>query len=373
MGSNGASVLPVEIDGSIMEGGGQILRMSVSLSALLGTPVRIQGIRAGRSSPGLKAQHLTGIHLVKELTEGELEGGIFGSTEISFQPRRIRGGQFTADTKSAGAVCLLAQVALPCAIFAPSAVTLHLRGGTNADMAPQIDEFTEIFLPNVSKFGVSFEFEVARKGFFPKGGGEVNFFLNPVERLQPVDMVEVGEVVEVKGWSFCAGSLPVKVAERMASSCREVLAKCGTEALRGATPSIDSYKEDGQAAMGSGSGIVVVARTSTGCVLGGSALGAPRLAAEQVGRRAAEELLEALEAGGAVDKYIQDQMIIFMALAAGESRLLTGPLTLHTETAIHVAERLTGAKFKVTPSPGTQNSWLITCRGIGLRNPHLAT
>ena len=121
---------------------------------------------------------------------------------------------------------------------------------------------------------------------------------------------------------------------------------------------------------------------STGCILGGSALGSPRSSGEAVGKKAAEELLEAVETGGCVDKYIQvrktlvgvpncyeypkwvgnltrktpasaveifvqDQMIIFMALADGESRLLCGPLTLHTETAIHIAEKMTGAKFKV--------------------------
>lgn len=359
----------VEIDGSVMEGGGQILRMSVGLSALLKRPIRIHGIRAGRSSPGLKAQHLTGINLVREITGGKLTGGTFGSTEISFLPSTLKAGNYSADTKSAGAVCLLAQVALPCAIFSPGEVCLQLCGGTNADMAPQIDEFTEIFLPNVSKFGFSFEFEVVRKGFFPKGGGRVNFFLTPVAYLKPINMVDVGKVTEVQGWSFTAGNLPVRLAERMAAACNAHLKEADCERLRGINPQIESYKEDSNAAVGTGSGIVVVARTSTGCILGGSALGSPRSSGEAVGKKAAEELLEAIETGGTVDKYIQDQMIIFMALADGESKLLCGPLTLHTETAIHIAEKLTGAKFKVEASPGTDNSWLITCRGIGFRNP----
>lgn len=362
----------VQIDGSIMEGGGQILRMAVGLSALLRRPIQIKGIRAGRSSPGLKAQHLTGITLVKNITAGQLTGGVFGSTEISFHPGGILGGEYSADTRSAGAVCLLAQVALPCAIYAPSKVCLNLKGGTNADMAPQIDEFTEIFLPNIAKFGFEFEFEVVRKGFYPKGGGEVNFFLSPVHQLEAIDMTEVGEVTEVRGWSFTAGSLPVRVAERMTSACRSHLSGADCSALQGVSVDIQTYREDQGAAAGSGSGIVLVARTTSGCILGGSALGSPRVAAEVTGRKAAEELLEALETGGCVDKYIQDQMIIFMALASGESKLLCGPLTLHTETAIHVAERMTGAKFQVSPSPGTQNSWLISCRGIGLRNPSLA-
>merc|ERR1719187_1205575 len=206
----------LSIDGSVMEGGGQILRMSVGLSALLSTPIRISKIRAGRASPGLKAQHLTGLALVRDLSGGKLQGGEFGSVEVSFVPGQLRDGQYSADTKSAGAVCLLAQVSIPCALFSPGIVSLNLKGGTNA----QIDEYTEIFLPNISKFGFEFEYEVVRKGFFPKGGGEVNLFLNPVKQLQALNMREVGVVQSITGWSFCAGSLPLRVAEEMTEGAR---------------------------------------------------------------------------------------------------------------------------------------------------------
>merc|ERR1719483_399182 len=320
----------LEIDGSVMEGGGQILRMSVGLSALLSTPIRINNIRAGRASPGLKAQHLTGLTLVRDLSGGKLEGGEFGSVDVSFVPGQLRSGQFRADTKGAGAVCLLAQVSLPCALFSPSMVSLNLRGGTNAQMAPQIDEYTEIFLPNISKFGFQFDFEVVRKGFFPKGGGEVNFFLKPVKQLKSITMTDPGVVESVTGWSFTAGSLPQRVAEQMTAAAKKHLQEANIPGLRGVPVNIETYKEDSSSAPYSGSGIVLVAKTSTGCILGGSALGAPRTSPEDTGVKAAEELLEAVECGGCVDKYIQvkckslskvfinefqDQMIIFMALA----------------------------------------------------------
>lgn len=362
----------VTIDGSLMEGGGQILRMAVGLAALLGRPTTITGIRAGRSSPGLKSQHLTGISLVRELTGGRLEGAELGSTSITFRPGPIRGGSYTADTKSAGAVCLLAQVCLPCALFAPSRVSLNLRGGTNADMAPQIDEYTEIFLPSVSRFGFKFEFEVVRKGFFPRGGGEVNLFLTPVKEIKPVVLTDPGKVKSVTGWSFCAGSLPLKMSERMTAACKRHLRESDTLGLlKNVDIDIETYKEDARAATGNGSGIVLVATTTTGCVVGGSALGSPRVQAEETGRRAAEELLESVECGGCVDKFIQDQMVIFMALAKGESVLQVGPLTLHTETAIHIADKLTGARFQVSNHPDNSRSWTIRCSGIGLTNPYL--
>lgn len=129
----------LEIDGSVMEGGGQILRVSAALSCITGSPIRITKIRAGRSSPGLRPQHLSGLQLVSDLCSGSLQGASIGSTDISLTPGKIHSGTHTADTHTAGSVCLLLQVALPCALYADASSQLLLKGGTNAEMAPQID------------------------------------------------------------------------------------------------------------------------------------------------------------------------------------------------------------------------------------------
>uniref|UniRef100_H0VEA9 RNA 3'-terminal phosphate cyclase n=1 Tax=Cavia porcellus TaxID=10141 RepID=H0VEA9_CAVPO len=129
----------VEVDGGILEGGGQILRVSTALSCLLGLPLRVQKIRAGRSTPGLRPQHLSGLEMIRDLCDGQLEGAEIGSTEITFTPEKIKGGIHTADTKTAGSVCLLMQVSMPCVLFAAAPSELRLKGGTNAEMAPQID------------------------------------------------------------------------------------------------------------------------------------------------------------------------------------------------------------------------------------------
>jgi len=369
-GPTGPGPGPLEVDGSVMEGGGQILRITGALSAILGIPIKIYKIRAGRASPGLKAQHLTGITLVRDITQGRLEGAKFASQEVTLYPGQMTGGEFYADTQNAGAVCLLAQIAVPCSLFAPQPTALNLKGGTNADMAPQVDEFTEVFLQNLKHFGPNVEFEVVRKGFYPRGGGEVNLFINPIHKLNPIHLVDPGKVVSITGWCFCAGSLPIKVAESIGRACKQELKNANSPALRQAKINIETYKEAANAANGNGSGIVLIAKTSTGCVLGGSALGSPKVSTEETGRKAALELLEAVECGGCVDKHIADQMVIFMALADGHSELRTGPLTLHTESAIHIAEALTKAKFSISNDP-SNNSWVISCTGIGFTNRYL--
>lgn len=108
-------------------------------------------------------------------------------------------------------ISLLLQAALPIAIFAPGPVTLDLRGGTNADMAPQVDFLSEIFRPNMERFGASFDFDLIRRGYFPKGGGHCSVAVKPVHSLRPVQLTDAGRVQSFFGWSYVAGSLPIKV------------------------------------------------------------------------------------------------------------------------------------------------------------------
>uniref|UniRef100_A0A8C5KTN2 RNA 3'-terminal phosphate cyclase n=1 Tax=Jaculus jaculus TaxID=51337 RepID=A0A8C5KTN2_JACJA len=289
----------VEVDGGILEGGGQILRVSTALSCLLGLPLRVQKIRAGRSTPGLRPQHLSGLEVVRDLCDGHLEGAEIGSTEITFTPKEIRGGTHTADTKTAGFVFV------------------------------------------VQSIYVSFCYTFLR-GYYPKGGGEVILRMSPVKQLDPINLTDRGLVTKIYGRAFVAGVLPLKF----------------------------SFKMDNLWSQGN-----IVAETSTGCLLAGSALGKRGVNADKVGIDAAEMLLANLRHGGAVDECLQDQLIIFMALANGVSRIKTGPVTLHTQTAIHFAEQLAKARFTVKKSKdeedASKDTYVIECEGIGVTNPSL--
>lgn len=355
--------MPVkDIDGSMLEGGGQILRMALAFSVLKQIPVRVFNIRAGRSNPGLRAQHLKGVEIVRDISGGKLKGGEIGSTEIVLHPGKVKCGEYSADTGTAGSIGLLIQVALPCILFSNGVTILKLRGGTNAEMAPQIDYTTEIFRPLLERFGGSFDYRIISRGYYPRGGGEVHIRVNPVKELKAVTLTESGHVVRIRGWAFVAGSLPIKLAHLMADSAVETLSKT----LKNIDVRIGRHKEDPGVAVGNGSGINLFAETSTGCLLGGSALGKRELKAEEVGHKAADELLQSINIGACVDSYSQDQMIILMAVAHGKSRVKCGPVTLHTQTAIHIAHQLTEAKFTVINDGPDSN--IIECEGIGLKN-----
>eukprot|EP00057_Strongylocentrotus_purpuratus_P006892 XP_011661366.1 PREDICTED: RNA 3'-terminal phosphate cyclase-like [Strongylocentrotus purpuratus] len=335
------------VDGSLKEGGGQILRIATALSCLCKKPITVNNIRANRSKPGLRPQHLSGVQLVSRVCGGALKGDAVGSSEITFTPGTIAAGRYTADTGTAGIDDY----------------------GTNAEMAPQIDYMNMVFQPIAHKFGIDYDCRIVRRGYFPKGGGEIQVTAKPVHDLSPISLTEVGTITRVRGRAFVAGTLPRKLSQIMSNTASSVIKK----AYPGVDVQVESVQEPHGAAFGNGSGIIVVAETSTGCRLAGSSLGKRGKQAEDVGREAADELLKNLQHGGCVDEYLQDQLIIFMALAKGQSRVRTGPITQHTETAIHIAELLTEAKFSISPlTDGSgEGANMIECTGIGLPNKQL--
>ncbi|XP_028857660.1 RNA 3'-terminal phosphate cyclase isoform X1 [Denticeps clupeoides] len=356
----------LDVDGSVMEGGGQILRASAALGCVHGAAVKIQKIRAGRSTPGLRPQHLLGLELVRDMCDGNLEGAVVGSSEVTLTPGKIKGGNHVADTQTAGSVSLLLQVSLPCALFAEGPSELCLKGGTNAEMAPQIDYTLKVFKPIVEKFGVRFDCDLKMRGYYPKGGGEVLVKVNPVKELSPINMTERGNITKIYGRAFVAGVLPSKLAKDMSTAAVRAIRK----EIKDLYINIQSLQEKDKAC-GNGNGIIIIAESSTGCIFAGSALGKKGVYADKVGIEAAEMLLRNIRHNGCVDEFLQDQLIVFMALAKGTSRMRTGPITLHTQTAIHVAELLTKAKFaihKAEDENANNDTYIIECQGVGMDN-----
>ncbi|XP_076043599.1 RNA 3'-terminal phosphate cyclase [Oratosquilla oratoria] len=362
---------PILIEGNVLEGGGQILRMALALSAIQRKPIRVTKIRAGRSNPGLRAQHLCGLKLVSEISSGALEGAHLGSEEIEFRPGQLNAvSECVADTQTAGSVCLLAQAAFPVCLFSNGLSRITLRGGTNAEMAPQVDYYMQVFRKVAARFGADFKLYVKQRGYYPQGGGEVSFEVKcSPDGLKPVVMTDPGHITSIRGQAFVAGALPMKVAHAMADaaslSLRQQLNLPDDVPIR-----INRYKENPDTTVGSGSGIILWTESTSGCILGGSSLGKKGTEAEVTGHQAAQEIIDAVRYGACVDHHAQDQVIVLMSLAKGKSRLQTGPITMHTKTAIHVAELMTQARFHIMEDPNAGRT-LIECDGIGKRPEHM--
>ncbi|XP_032666730.1 RNA 3'-terminal phosphate cyclase isoform X2 [Odontomachus brunneus] len=374
----------IQIDGSLGEGGGQVLRIALTLSTLYGIPIEIENIRAGRPKPGLAAQHLKCVELAKEMCNAKVRGGYIGSTRLEYRPGPLNKYQreYVADTKTAGCICLLAQVALPCALFLPHDNTILLKGGTNVPMGPHIEYLSRVFQPMLRKFGATFHCEVWSRGYYPKGGGKVCFSIQPIRNLNSVTLIDPGVPKEIKGWSYVAGAVHIKEAQKMANDAKTTLTKTLTENNIRVPSIIVESNVESKPAIGNGSGINIVCTTSTECILGGSGLSCGPRDRSSPGETAANEILKPLLAGACVDEHMQDQMIILMALAKGVSRIKVSgkQLTCHTETAMQVAEIMLGNRglhFNLSENTDDKGvlSYILECQGCGLinNNPYIQT
>lgn len=361
----------VIIDGSILEGGGQILRNASALAAINGKTIAVEKIRAARSRPGLMPQHLTGLNLIQALSGGVLLGGYAGSTSINFMPKKLRmtsNDTLEADTKTAGSCTLLAQAALPCLLFTqpPSTQhTLRLKGGTDAPMAPPVGYMQHVLRPLlVRKLGLEITLDLMRRGFYPKGGGilEVTARSLPENGTIPAfKLTNQGTICSIEAFAFVAGHVKESIGQRLLSAAQAVLQARFPNYVYKA----ELVRETATDALGDGCGILLVAKSDTGCILGSARCGEKGVSAESIGKMVALELSDVLETGACVDDYLQDQLIIWMALAKGTSEFVCGEPTLHTRTAIEIAQTLTSACFSIIKEKG--RTWIIRCNGAGIK------
>ncbi|WP_193164928.1 RNA 3'-terminal phosphate cyclase [Microbulbifer hainanensis] len=328
------------IDGSFGEGGGQLSRYAVALSAISGRPLHLVNIRARRARPGLMAQHLTALRAVATVGGGALEGAELGATEIRYRPGYIRGGEYQFDVGTAGSIVLVLQALMPVAIRADATVRLNITGGTDVRMAPPVDYLLMVFLPWLARMGVRVQVESVRHGYYPRGGGRVKLRMEPCKTLRPLMAEAPGAVQQITGLCHVA-HLPPHIPERMAKSARGSLAGLGPLRIE------EKVLADAEA-FGCGGAIVLVAETEHS-LLGAATVAERGVPAERLGEDAGHALRAELEAGAAVDIHACDQLLLYAALAEGNSRLLVRKVSQHAQTVMWLLEQFLPVRFSVTP------------------------
>jgi RNA 3'-terminal phosphate cyclase (ATP) len=346
----------VEIDGSQGEGGGEVLRTSFALAALLQKKVSITGVRAGREKPGLKPQHLTALQTLASISGAGLRGASKGSTAVSFFPSKINDTKLAVNIGTAGSISLLLQQLLPVALKAE--LNLRVIGGTNVEWSPPVEFLQHLLFPLLKGMGARFGLSVSKRGYYPRGKGIANFSSRRARLpLKPVCLTEFREPESVMLFSHCS-DLPEEVSTVQAASAKRV--------IRGKFPGIafSEHIEFRQPSDTIGSGVTLIAVDSGGNRLSASALGRRGKPAGTVGKEAAERLLREISAGKAVDSHAADQLVPFMALAKGYSTIQCSRLTQHSLANIAVCEQLLGVRFDVKGSLGQASE--IFVEGIGL-------
>jgi len=349
---------PVQIDGSYGEGGGQILRTSVSLAALTGRAVEITRIRAGRSKPGLQPQHLMAVRAVAALCGAALEGDAVGSQRLLFTPRADpQPGRYRFDIGTAGAAPLVIQsVLLPLALAggAPSGATVI--GGTHVPHAPPLEYLEAVYLPALRRAGLAAMVSYSRAGFFPAGGGEVVLETLPAPRLQPLDLTERGKLQALTAY-VVTGKLPEHVGARGEATIERYLRGVG----RRATIAVRRLP-----ARGPGAAVVLAAECEGGHA-GFTGLGRRGKPMEEVAEEPCAAFMAWWKTGAACDEHLADQLVLPMALAAGESRWSTPAVTEHLCTVLWVARQFLPIESRIEESgegPAT-----VVVRGAGAPQP----
>ena len=309
----------ITIDGSQLEGGGQILRGAVALSALSRTPVEVVRIRSRRGRSGLAPQHIAAVQAVAAVCDASCDGLRPGGDRIVFRPQIPVARDLKADVGTAGSVALVLQAWLPVALTAGGSLTII--GGTEVERSPTIDYLEQVLFRVLALHGARIHTEILKRGYYPEGGGEVRVSVEE-SRLSPISFQD--ENPGSCGIVSCSSNLPDHVAERQATAAQRLLAN------RLGIPC--EVRLDRRRGASTGSSCTVWAGPK-----GAIGLGMRGLPADRVGEMAARALLEEIAWGGQVDSHLADQLLIFLALSGG--RFTAPACSLHAATMCWLLER----------------------------------
>ncbi len=322
------------IDGT--HGGGQLLRSSLSLSAVTGKSFKMINIRGRREKSGLQAQHLTVVNAIKEVCGADVKGNELYSHELEFIPKKVLGGEYKWDIGTAGSTTLIFQTLLPVLLFTERESVVEIIGGTANPFAPPALEIKEVFLKYLEKFGIELEFEILKEGFYPKGGGKIKFRVQPVKKLKVCFFGERGEYRSAN--IFAVASEELKKAE---------VAKRLIKGFKVNFQVLENLKEVEEYVKSLSEGCYIHANVEyESAKLAYTLLGERGKKSEDLGKECAEKLLKIKESDAVVDHFTGDQLLIYLALA-GWGSLCTDDITEHCRTNSGVIEKFLPVQFKV--------------------------
>ena len=346
----------VEIDGSMGEGGGQILRTSVSLACILGKRLRIYNIRAGRKEPGLRPQHLNAVTSAAEISNAALKGAHIGSTEIEISPAETPKRVLKKiDVGTAGSVSLIAQTLIPIAIFRGIDLEVEIVGGTEVPASPTIDYVERVVLPAYSEMGGSVSIQLKRRGYYPKGGGIVLFkVLGSKSSPRTMSFSEEKSGTEAAILSV-SRNLPTHVSQRQLSSAEQALRWAGVLNIRKECDSDGSALSPGSS--------VLIHSVSASSYIGSDVIGALGKRSEEVGLEAARGYMAELETKPNVDANLADMIVTILSCVREKSRFCTSRLTEHLKTNLEVSKKMTGCEYEIRENK-EQRNWEVRLSGI---------
>jgi RNA 3'-terminal phosphate cyclase (ATP) len=331
------------IDGSLGEGGGQILRTSLALAAVTGQPFRIERIRAGRKKPGLLRQHLACVEAAVAVSGGVAVGAELGSVMLEFTPGVVKPGRYSFSIGTAGSASLVLQTVLPPLLRANGPTELSVEGGTHNSMAPTADFLKACFLPLVNRLGPRVHVNLERHGFYPAGGGRITLVIEPGP-MTPFDLLTRGLITRTR-------------AVAVVSNLSEAIAH---RELRGVQSAMGLGRDDSEVIQvkSPGPGNVLWIECVTDEVTEMfTSFGEKMVRAEEVAQRAIREAKEWIAADVPIGPHLADQWALMLALAGGGS-FRTGAPTEHLRTNLSVIRQFLSVSIQLEES--SIGTWLVS-------------
>ncbi|MBI2498985.1 RNA 3'-terminal phosphate cyclase [Candidatus Woesearchaeota archaeon] len=325
----------IKIDGGHGEGGGQIIRTSLGLSALTGKSFEIINIRKNRSNPGLQEQHLQGVKAVKKLCNANVKGAELHSTKLVFEPNEITKNKLKIKINTAGSIALVLQSLLIASLNNDLRIRIE-GGGTWNKWAPSVLYLKEVFCGLIEKFGYNIKIDILNEGFYPKGGALVDVIIKK-NNLKRINLVDTGKLKLIKCFSVATRDLSKgKVAERQATSAKNILGRNIDFRIDSSVNYVDS--------LSTGSGLLIKADYEN-TVLGSDAVGEKGVQSEKLGEGCAVNMVRHLLAKVSVDNFMLDQILPFLAIAKGEVKFLD--ISEHARTNIEIIKKFLDVDFKI--------------------------
>jgi RNA 3'-terminal phosphate cyclase (ATP) len=338
------------IDGSMGEGGGQVLRSALALSLLTSTPFHIGSIRAGRARPGLMRQHLACVRAAARIGSAAVTGDELNSTALTFHSQAVHGGTFAFSVGSAGSTTLVFQTVLyPLLLATRTPSVIRFEGGTHNPMAPPVDYLDKVFLPLLARMGGHVQLQLERHGFYPAGGGAWSATIEPASSLRRLELVERG-AIEKQGARAIVAQVPHSVALRELAVLVERLGWNRDDAR----PLVV------QEPHGPGNALLATVESEHATEMF-SAFGERGRRAEDVAESVATEVERYLSAGVPVGEHLADQLLLPLALGEGGVFRTLRP-SLHTTTQIDLIRLFLGASIQTKEEAG--DAWRIEVKGV---------
>lgn len=327
----------IEIDGSIGEGGGQIVRTSIGLSLSTGQPVRLKNVRARRKNAGLQKQHLTSLNAAAAISNANVSGAILHSTEFEFSPGAVMPGKYNFSVGTAGSTTLILQTILPALMMADAPSEIHFEGGTHNPLAPPVDFLEKTFLPIISQMGPRVDLRFEQFGFYPAGGGRWSVKIEPTSNgLKQNDLVDRGAMVNLRSRILIA-QLPENIAMRELT----MLVQAGIGQEHFEITRVDESNGPGNVVM-----IEAISENVTEVFTG---FGEKGVTAESVAEHAIREWKRYSNSNVFAGEHLADQLLLPMALAKGGS-FTSLPLSGHAITNMDTIRQFLDVDFKIEKS-----------------------